>query len=428
MLSVGADLIAEGHDVSASTRSTRAPRPGVARRRRVAAAGVVIAACTAWLAGGSAGPAGADGSSYGSAMAQSAAVTNGSGVTLTAGGTGLTGSLTSALLNSALATGTVNLPNTVAGVATSALTSTAGLQASNSTNRQPRPASVYNFPVCTAAQGWVYPSGNCYSVVPTTSTPTLPTGSLVALSAGAVQGYATGDAQGFVAAAGSSHPILVLPGLSLDLGVASSNAQCTTAPLCTPSHAFTGGTITTSNGTQSFALASGSSLASVGGTTIPDRGTQQIVPNVIAATANGNFLTFTVALTLTQYLTALGTSLAALSTGLGGMLNDPNNSSTVTLAVTVGPGSISGTSATSASAWGLDVGINLIADIKLNLNLLGVGGALGAVLGTTELVTSGASDYPATSGSSPNLLDLKFAYSQSSAGALLPDFVPPGLI
>ena len=219
--------------------------------------------------------------------------------------------------------------------------------------------------------------------------------------------------------------MIAVPGLLIDLGVASSNSQCTKALVCTPTHSFTGGTVTTVNGAQGISLATGSSLASIGSTTIANNATVPVVNNAITATANGNLLTFNVTLPLSTFLSALGTSLAALGNGLTQGLSD--NGSSITMAVTIGPGDISSSGGTQASAWGLDVGINLIADLKLNVTSL-LGGLLGGLVGSTELKTVNAANYPTVSGSNPDLLDLEFAYSKATAGVLLSAFVPPAVI
>jgi hypothetical protein len=430
---VGAcDTDAEGHTVTASTRRS-ATAPRARSRRWFAATAVSLATVAGLLCAGSSGPATADasGSTPGTATAKSAAITESSPLALTAVGTGLTGSVLAGVVNSALVQGTLALPDTLLNAVTTGLTNTLNLQGTNATTRQTRPSPVNNYPACNQA-GWSSP-GNCFNVIPTTATPTLPVGSLLALSLGTVQGYATGDSQGYLAASGSTHPIIALPGLAIDLGVASSNVQCSTALICTPTHTFTGASITTSAGTSALTLATGSTLASIGSTVIPNLTSIPIVGTaanpLISATANGNFLSLNVTLSLDQYLQALGTSLTAIGSVLGDALTATGVS--ITLSVTIGPGSLNGTNASSASAWGLEVGVNLVADIKLNLNLLGtgglLGGLLGALLGSVELTTGGAS-YPGTPGSTPNLLDLKLAYSEGTAGALPPDFVPPGLI
>jgi hypothetical protein len=422
---VGAnDFDAEGHTVTASTRRIRTAHHAPLRRR-IAAATATLATVAGLLSLGASGQATADSPSTtpGSASAKSAAITESSPLTLTAVGSGITGSLVAALLNSALVQGTLALPDTLLNSVTTGLTSTFNLQGSNATTRQTRPSPVNNYPACNQG-GWSSP-GNCFAVIPTTATPTLATGSLLALSLGTVQGYATGDDQGYIAASGSSHPIIALPGLAIDLGVASSNVQCTTALVCTPTHTFTGASITTTAGTQALTLATGSTLASIGSLVLPNATAVPIVGTaanpIISATANGNFLTLNVTLSLDQYLQAIGTSLAAIGSALGDAL--ASNGVSITLGVTIGPGSLNGATSSSASAWGLEVGVNLTADIKLNL----LGGLLGGLLGSVEFTTGGPS-YPATPGSTPNLLDLKLAYSQGTAGVLLPDFVPPGLI
>jgi hypothetical protein len=389
--------------VTASTAARRARFTArlQSRRTRVLALTVVVLTTVATLAAsGVSGGAAADPTiPPGTAVSQAAEVDAGAisvspSVTLLGGaidGTALLGSLTTALVNPLLA-----LPNALTSNLAGSLVG-AGLQANSPTGIQPRPTSGY--PTC-GQSGWT--SADCYGpLIPAVSAP-----GLVTLNTGVVQGYATHDTDGYIASTQAANPVLSLLGITLgNLGVTSSSAQCGKSTGCTATHSLTGGSLF--GGGLTYSIAGGNILASVGGaqlTSVP----LNVISGVTAA-LTGNLLKLNISLTLTQLLGAIGTTLSALTGLLGVNLGD--SSTTLSLTVTVGPGDIASTGSSTSSAWGLDVSVDLTGSIGLGVNVLGLNVA-------TIKVNIGRSNV-----SSPDLLDLKLAYSAAAT-----NFIPPALI
>lgn len=302
-----------------------------------------------------------------------------------------------AKLTTNLATPLINLPGTLVTALANGITGS-GLSATNPSTAQGRPSSTYSFPTC-GQQGWTTP-GDCYG--PTVSGVST---SAIALTVGATQGYATGDTAGYVAAAETADPNLTLLGINIgDLGVIDSSAACSSASVCAPDQKLSGGSLF--GGALTYSIANGKVVAKVGSVTV---GTTPVtVTSAVKATVSAtNLLTLSITVSTTQLLGGLGDTLATLGTLLGGTLVDAGT--TATLSVTIGPGNTT-TAGASATAWGLDVNASLTADVKFNLTVLGLG------LLNLETTASG------------QLIDLKLAYSNATAGSLLPSWIPPGLI
>lgn len=381
------------------------PRPHLAtrtagRRRGASTLLTTLAALVVLLAGSlsASGPAARAGSApgTGSAAARAAQVDAGT-MTVTSSLTALGGLINLTPLASTVTSALVNpllqLPGRLTTALADGLTG-AGLSATNGTTQQPRPTSGY--PTC-GQRGWT--STNCYGpVVPGVSVP-----SLVTLGTGAVQGYATGDKSGWAAASRTANLQLALLGTALgDLGVTDAGATCTTTT-CAATQALTGGSLF--GGALSVGIANGTTLAKIGATTV-GAVPVNVVPGVTAS-LNQNLLTLTIDLTLTQLLSAIGTTLSALGTLLGGTVSD--NGTTASLVVTLGPGTKVSDGGGMSSAWGLNVGIGLVAAIKLRIPLVV---SIGVTVGGTQ----------------PSLAALKLAYATTSAGATLPGFVPVTVI
>jgi hypothetical protein len=364
------------------------------RGQKFAMAGALVAVLgTAY---GSAAAFSDNASGAGSSNSRAAQSTSGTITTHVTNGGLLSGVLTTLTTN--VATPLANLPGTlVTGLATGITDS--GLSATNPSNSQPRPSSTYSFPTC-GQQGWTNP-GDCYG-------PTVPnvTTNALSLSVGSTQGYATGDSAGYIAATKTADPTITLLGVLIgDLGLVESSASCTAASVCSTDQKLSNGSLF--NGALTYSLVNGQVVAKVGAVTVgstPVTVTSAVKATVTAATG----LTLTITLSTTQLLGAIGQTLATLGTLLGDTVLD--NSTTATLTVTIGPGSTT-TAGSSATAWGLDVNATLTADVKLKILTL-----LGISLGTYEVTASG------------QLVDLKLAYSNATAGSVPAQWIPPALI
>jgi hypothetical protein len=290
----------------------------------------------------------------------------------------------------------VAIPQQVLSQAVSSLTG-AGLQADNPSGQQTRPSSGY--PDCST-NGWT--ASDCFGpLLPSIGIPPL-----IALSTGAAQGYATGDSSGYIAATHIASPQLTLLGINVaTLGVIDASASCGTST-CTSTESVTGGSLL--NGAIQISVANGTTIATVNGVAVPAAGINVTVAGLgVKAALNGNLLKVTISLSLNQLLAGLGLSgLLGAVAGLG------DAGTTASLTLTVGPGSAPASGSTAA--WGLEVGVNLAADVKVSL--LGLAGVEIAV---------GSATTPA------DLLDLKLAYATASSGSTTgtgQQWIPPGLI
>ncbi|MBN9619739.1 MAG: hypothetical protein J0H43_08405, partial [Actinobacteria bacterium] len=332
--------------------------------------------------------------------------TAGTGLTVSPLPTGLLGFLSSITTDVAPLTTALSqlVSQTVAGVA-AGLTG-AGLSATNSGTSTPTP-SAGTYPTCTAS-GWS--TSDCYGpLVPTVSLP-----SLLTLSSGTTQGYAAySSTTGYSAAAKVADPVLGLLGITLaNLGIVQSTSSCTSNGSCTQTQSISGASLL--GGAVQLSLANGRFLATVNGVQVSGVAVPLSVAGIGATiSANGNLLTVKIALTLTQLLNSLG--LGSLLSSVVGLVDANNGGPSATLTLTVGPGS--STSNGTTSAWGLDVGVDLSANI--NISLLGLAGVSISVPSGI-----GGSNYG-------NLLDLKLAYTNAASGqsgGSGPVWYPPGLI
>jgi hypothetical protein len=146
-------------------------------------------------------------------------------------------------------------------------------------------------------------------------------------------------------------------------------------------------------------------------TTVPGHSDLQIV-------ADGDLLQVRETIGVDRLLAALG--LGGLFSGLPGQIDTHN--SNLTLAITVGPGSVTAAGGNGIQGWGLEVGVDVSGTISVSqLSSLGVLGG-SAVISVPSGVDS--------SGHYGNLLDLKLAYATCTTGAAPPAVtrIPPGLI
>ena len=385
---------------------------------RAGVAAVAVAALLAsTLAGSSPSNANTCSSACGSASSAAAEVDTGSTLTTTSS-VKLLGAISLNTLTTNVVTPLLNaltaLPQSLINTLTTALVTGTGLQATNPSTTQNRPAAG-TFPVC-GQQGWVASTASATNDCYTLTSPTTATSSLVNLSLNAAQGYATGDTQGYIGAAHVAAPSLTLLGIALgNLGVVESTASCSSASpsVCAATQAITqnasllGGAVTLS-------LANGTSVVTVNGTPLLS-GHTVTVAGLTTATLNGNLLSLKIGLNLTQLLGILG--LPNLLTVLGALGVITDNGTQATLTVTLGPGNTIA-AGTSAESWGLQVGVDLTTDIKLAVALL-------LPLATIEVTAGGTGADPVNK---PDLVNLKLAHSAAQAGATAPTWVPPGLI
>jgi hypothetical protein len=125
----------------------------------------------------------------------------------------------------------------------------------------------------------------------------------------------------------------------------------------------------------------------------------------------GNSVSISIPLTVAQVLAGLGLPSSVISA-----LNGFTPTSSVTMSLIVGPNST--LTATSASAWGLGIGVDLSGDLSFNV--------LDLVTATVRIPTG------IGSGNLGNLLDLRLAYAACQSGVNLSGTttkaVPPALV
>lgn len=288
-----------------------------------------------------------------------------------------------------------------------------GLMADQSDTQVDRPSPAFdpstgvpNFPTC-GVQAWdASGAGNCYSA---TNVP-VSLSSLLGLSVGAVRGYATDDSAGYIGAAEGANIGVSLLGTSVgSLGTADSSASCpnTTGAACTPTQKLSG--VSLLGGTLKASIANGTTVATLNGSPLlPNNTTAVSVGGLsVLPQLNGNLLTLAVTLSSAQLASALGVPLPTGTTGV-----------TASLTLVVGPGTTTGSSG-SATAWGVEVG----ADLSLTINL----GVSVSVLGL-GLVNVPVSITAGGNTASPDLLDLKLAYSSAMSGGARASWIPAGAI
>ena len=374
-------------------------------RRRIAVLTALTCAVAVTVPAAVPASATSTGSSYSAAAYGTAGTLN-----VTAGGTGLTGTLASLLtpLTSALN----GLANSLASTLVTSITN-AGLTATTPASTQSAPAS--GFPNCTTG-GWN--RQDCYSA---SSGNALGVPGVLSLGLNAAQGYAAADSTGYQAAAQVADPSLSLLGISIgDLGVAQSSATCPTTGSCSASVSLTNASLL--GGLIKLKTATGSNLLQVQLGTNPwiplsSLGTSlTAVGTGISAKADGTFLQINISISLTQLLSGLG--LGGLLSSLAGL--DLTGTS-LTLSVLVGPGS---STSNGATAWGLDVGLDLSGSINISATSL-----LSGLLGSASItIPSGITGSPTALG---NLASLELAYTAVTAGSAVssaPVWFPPGLI
>jgi hypothetical protein len=142
---------------------------------------------------------------------------------------------------------------------------------------------------------------------------------------------------------------------------------------------------------------------------IPELGSVTVAGVTIAP--YGNSVSISIPLTVAQVLAGLGLPSSVISA-----LNGFTPTSSVTMSLIVGPNST--LTATSASAWGLGIGVDLSGDLSFNV--------LDLVTATVRIPTG------IGSGNLGNLLDLRLAYAACQSGVNLSGTttkaVPPALV
>ena len=287
-----------------------------------------------------------------------------------------------------LTTQLLSLPTTLVSDVVSGLVG-AGYEANSPNTPQSPPSS--GFPDCSTG---TWTSATCYGPL----VPTISAAPLLTLGTGTLQGYAAADATGSYSAARTAGLDLSVLGISLgDLGVASSSSQCLASGVC--SSAGTLASLSLLSGVVSARTATDGSLqVSVNGSSFAPLSALTSPTTVSAAgvtatvQAQGAALRVNVALSLDQLLGALGIADVLSS------LNASVLSSTITLSLTIGAGQATTTG--GVSAWGLELGLGLSADIEIS------------VVGLVQVSVVVPGD--ATSG---NLLDLELAYTTATSAA-----------
>jgi hypothetical protein len=350
--------------------------------------------------------AAADPAALNTSYAAAAKVTPGGGVTPQLTTSGALGSLLDFLtpvLNQVvtpLTTQLTGLPSTLVADLVTGLTAS-GYSAASPTSAQSPPAS--GFPNCSS-NGWS--ADDCFGPL----VPTVSAAPLLTVGSGTLQGYAAADSTGAFGQAQTAGVLLSVLGISVgNLGAATSASQCLSSRVCTSSATLTslsllGGTVaakTASDGSLLVSL-SGGSYAALSTLSSPVTLTPAGILSA-SAQAVGGALQLKIGLSLTDLLSAFGIPNVLAS------LNATDTGSTVSLTLTIGPGTKSATD--SATAWGLEVGIGLSANIQLSI--------LGLV--TVGVVV------PADS-TTGNLVDLQLAYtSAANADVVNPSGAPPAL-
>jgi hypothetical protein len=128
------------------------------------------------------------------------------------------------------------------------------------------------------------------------------------------------------------------------------------------------------------------------------------LPGGITVAPYGTSISVSVSLTATQVFSALGLASSVVS-----QLLSLSTGSTVTLTLIAGP--TARQTNTTATAWGLGVGVDLSG--ALSFNLLGL---VGAVVNLPTGITSS---------NNGNLVDLRFAYTTCQSGTTTQATVPP---
>ncbi len=248
----------------------------------------------------------------------------------------------------------------------------------------------------------------CYSATNGVATLDLP--SLVSVGVGGLSGYTqqvSTDAANpiFGRAQVSDVGVSVLPALStiaapiVSVGAVDSKATCPNVGGA-PSVATSATQVQLLSGLLTLNLANGS-IASVvvGGTTYPLNNLPAVtVAGFTLSQYGGTALKLVLALSAQQIFGALGVAGAAASTLLSEVTGAQ---SSLNLSVIVG--SSSTTTATTAGAWGLGVGVDLSG--SLGFDLLGL-------VGATVSVPTGIGG-----GNLGNILDLRLAYTSCASGS-----------
>jgi hypothetical protein len=366
---------------------------------------LIVLVATSLTVTASPASAGADPVPLNTSYAAAAKITPGGGITpqVTTGGAlgGLLDFLTPVLdqVVTPLTAQLLSLPSTLVGSLVGGLTD-AGYYANSPSSAQSPPASGY--PTC-ASDGWN--SDDCYGPL----VPTISAAPLLTLGTGTLQGYAAADSTGSFGQAQTAGLMLSLLGINVgNLGVASSASQCLASHVCSSSSTLTGLSLlagavaakTASDGSLLVSLNSGSYVAL---STVSSPVTLSAA-GVLSATAQsvGGALQLKIGLSLHDLLGALGIADVLSS------LDATDSGSAVTLTMTIGPGTQ--TASDTTSAWGLEVGIGLSANLQLSV--------LGLV--TVGLV--------ATDPTGANLVDLQLGYTSAvNATNTDPSGAPPAL-
>ena len=298
-----------------------------------------------------------------------------------------------AVLDPLLSTVTSVIPSVV-GQLTSTLVGGTGLSATNNGTTVPTPTNGV-YPTCSSP----WDSSDCYGTTPLSVG--LPP--LLNISLGSPQGYAAYDpTNGYSAGSQILAPAVSLLGISLvQAGVIQSTSQCSPTGTCTHTQSTTN--LSLLGGAVTLNIANGNSLVTINNGAQSTGGNLplQLLGNGISVSVTGNLLTAKVTLSLDSLTGMLG--LSSLVGGAG---------ASVVLTLTAGPGDYNPSG--SASSWGLDLGLDLSANISIDLGLAGI--KISIPTGIT------GSNYG-------NLLDLKLGYTSATAKQQTTGgtWFPPGL-
>jgi hypothetical protein len=247
---------------------------------------------------------------------------------------------------------------------------------------------------------------------------------LVSLGVGALRGYtqqvsASADSTNpiFGRAQAASATVSVLPAVSsltnplVSTGAVDSKSNCPTSG--TPTASVSAANVSLLGGAVTLSVANGSiSTIKVGSTSYSLTSLPTTAVAGFTLSAYGSALELAVPLTLSQLVTGLGLGTSVTTELLGDAL--PNAS--LTLRIVIGPNTQ--VTSTSASAWGLGIGVDLSGSL---------GFSLAGVIGATVTVPSAIGG-----GNYGNLLDARLAYTACQSGtsstSSSPAVVPPMLI
>jgi len=357
---------------------------------------------------------------------------------------GLLGGLVDPIISADLAPLVTALQGGVNSAVASALGASSNLNASTDPSQTQVSTAPATFPNDTLPSPCVSTGSQpCYSATSSSANGN----PLASVSLGLLNGYveqvqAAADATNpiFGRASASSPQVSVLPGITslipglptavnplVSASVVSAKATCpndgavgASKPATAPSIAETVSNVNLLGGLVTFGVLDGKltslkvngisyQINGLSGSGIPELGSVTVAGVTIAP--YGNSVIASIPLTVAQVLAGLGLPATVVSA-----LNGFTPTSSVTMSLVVGPNSR--VTSTSASAWGLGIGVDLSGDLSFNI---------------LNLVTAKVRIPTGISGSNlGNLLDLRLAYTACQSGVNLSGSVtkavPPALV